>query len=158
MQRSLIGIAAVAAALLVAGCDKPEEDTGKKTATPKAAKARKVGKAPPSAKPQVDKLAPNESDPPNIVEAKKIFKMQCAQCHGVSGRGDGVAAATLTPKPRNYTDRKWQESVTDKEIGEIIVKGGAAMGKSVLMPPNPQLGKKPEIVEGLVKVVRSFAE
>jgi hypothetical protein len=78
-------------------------------------------------------------------------------CHGENGRGDGPGAAALTVKPRNYTDPAWQKSVTDDAIKAIIVKGGGAVGKDPGMPPHPDLGAKPEVLEGLVKLVRSFA-
>ena len=35
--------------------------------------------------------------------------------------------------------------------------GGAAVGKSPLMPANPDLSSQPEVVQALVKRVRSFA-
>jgi hypothetical protein len=73
-----------------------------------------------------------------------------------SGRRPAVAG--LNPKPRNYTDPAWQASVTDDQIKEIILKGGAGMGKSPLMPAQPQLGDKPEVLDGLVKIIRGFGK
>lgn len=69
--------------------------------------------------------------------AQGTFKTVCSVCHGESGRGDGIAAANLNPKPRNYTDRAWQKSVTDDHIREIILKGDEALGRSPLMPAQP---------------------
>jgi cytochrome c553 len=91
-------------------------------------------------------------------EARNTFNTLCSTCHGQSGKGDGIAAASLDPKPRNYTDRAWQASITDEQIKNTIVKGGAAVGKSALMPANPQLENKPEVVNELVKIVRSFGQ
>lgn len=91
-------------------------------------------------------------------EAKKTFETLCATCHGTSGKGDGTAAANLDPKPRDYTDKAWQASVTDEELAKIILEGGAAVGKSALMPPNPQFKDKPEVITELVKIVRSFGQ
>lgn len=88
--------------------------------------------------------------------AKQMFAERCSPCHGPSGKGDGVAAAALNPKPRNYTDKAWQASVTDEQIRKTIIYGGAAVGKSAVMPSSPDLDAKPEIVDGLVKMVRSF--
>ena len=90
-------------------------------------------------------------------ESRDLFASRCATCHGTSGRGDGPGAANLDPKPRNYTDAAWQKSVTDEQLRKIIVDGGFASGKSALMPPNPDLQDKPQLVEGLVGIVRSFA-
>jgi cytochrome c553 len=89
-------------------------------------------------------------------EAQTMFKTVCAACHGESGTGDGPGAAALTPKPRNYTDKAWQASVTDEQIKQTIVMGGAAVGKSPSMPAQPQLKEKPEIVDALVQLIRSF--
>jgi len=91
------------------------------------------------------------------LEARKKFNEVCAQCHGASGKGDGPAAAALNPKPRDYTDGAWQKTVTDAQLSEAILKGGAAIGKSASMPPNPDLEAKPEVVAELVKIVRAFA-
>jgi cytochrome c553 len=90
-------------------------------------------------------------------QAATIFKARCSTCHGMDGKGNGAAAITLNPKPRNYTDPAWQKSVTDDHIREIIVKGGAALGKSPNMLANPDLADKPDVVDALVKKVRSFA-
>lgn len=89
-------------------------------------------------------------------ESEEIFTQRCSTCHGTDGTGNGPAAANLNPKPRNYTDAQWQGSVTDDYLRQVIVKGGAAVGKSPLMPPNPDLEGKPEVVSGLVAKVRSF--
>lgn len=90
--------------------------------------------------------------------AKEIFDTRCSACHGTDGKGDGPGAAALTPKPRNYTDRAWQKSVTDEQIKKAILLGGAAVGKSPIMPASPDLDSKPEVVEGLVQIVRQFGK
>ncbi|MCG8423919.1 MAG: c-type cytochrome [Proteobacteria bacterium] len=162
MLRRTIAIAAVAAALLIGSCGKEDQKSSEppqRMAKPPA-QPRKAG-TPPEKKapaPSKNNLAKQASDSPTMVEAKRLFKMQCAQCHGQSGRGDGMAAAALNPKPRNYTDKAWQKTVTDQEIRDIIVKGGAMVGKSPLMPANPALEKRPELVDALVALIRSFAE
>jgi mono/diheme cytochrome c family protein len=92
-----------------------------------------------------------------VAQATLIFKTRCSTCHGIDGKGNGPAAITLNPKPRNYTDPAWQKSVTDDHIREIIVKGGAALGKSPNMLANPDLADKPEVVDALMRRVRSFA-
>ena len=81
----------------------------------------------------------------------------CALCHGALGKGDGVNAQGFPTKPRNYTDAKWQASVTDDDIKKIIVKGGKAVGKSDTMPGQPQLEGDPEL-DSLVKIIRGFGK
>ncbi len=90
-------------------------------------------------------------------EAQEIFKSRCTMCHGESGKGDGPAGVALNPKPRDMTDAAWQKTITDEHIDKIIVGGGQAVGKSVLMPANPDLANKPDVVKGLRQIVRGFA-
>jgi cytochrome c553 len=90
--------------------------------------------------------------------SKEIFTTRCAACHGTSGKGDGPGAVALNPKPRNYTDAAWQKSITDEQLAKVIVEGGAAVGKSPTMPPNPDLVGKKDVVDGLVKIIRGFAK
>ena len=140
MHRKVVLIAVASAFVAVsAGCNKPDAGSGSTskgaTTTPAAAAAAPA--------------APGEA------EAQVLFKTRCVPCHGDSGKGNGPGAAALNPKPRNYTDVKWQESVKDEEIKKTILYGGAAVGKSPNMPANPDLDGKPEL-DGLVKVVREF--
>jgi mono/diheme cytochrome c family protein len=89
-------------------------------------------------------------------EARMTFKARCVVCHGDGGKGDGPGAKALNPKPRDYTDATWQASVTDDQIKATIVNGGAAVGKSPIMPASPDLQSKPEVVDELMKIVRGF--
>lgn len=105
---------------------------------------------------------PVQADDPPVSaaakEARNTFNTLCSVCHGQSGTGDGPGAASLDPKPRNYTDKAWQASVTDEQIKRIILEGGAAVGKSQMMPPSPQFKDKPLVVDELVKIVRGFGQ
>ena len=93
----------------------------------------------------------------DLAAAQTIFNERCAACHGTEGKGNGPASAALNPKPRNYTDPAWQASVSDEQIRKTIKLGGASVGKSPVMPASPDLDEKPEVVEGLLKIVRKFA-
>ncbi len=90
-------------------------------------------------------------------EAVSIFGSRCATCHGAQGAGDGAASASLNPRPANFQEAAWQQSVTDEHIDRIIVQGGAAVGKSAAMPGNPDLQNKPEVVTALRQHIRSLA-
>lgn len=98
-----------------------------------------------------------EISPEAMKKAHKIYAERCASCHGDKGNGDGPGAFAIKPKPRDYTDPEWQETVTDEELAKAIVKGGAAVGKSYMMPANYDLRAKPEVTAALVALVRSFA-
>jgi len=89
-------------------------------------------------------------------QADLMFATVCATCHGADGTGNGPAAAALNPKPRDYTDAKWQASITDELLKETILKGGQGVGKSAMMPGQPQLADQPEVLDGLVKIIRQF--
>lgn len=93
-----------------------------------------------------------------VSEAENVFIAQCARCHGFDGTGKGEAASILDVKPRDYTDPKWQASVSDEDLKKIIVDGGAGVGKSQMMPPNPSLKNKPQVLDDLVKIIRGFAK
>jgi cytochrome c553 len=90
--------------------------------------------------------------------AEQMFGTLCAMCHGADGTGNGPAAASLNPRPRNYTDAAWQASITDDQIKETILKGGQAVGKSPMMPGQPQLADQPQVLDGLVKIIRGFGK
>jgi mono/diheme cytochrome c family protein len=70
---------------------------------------------------------------------EKIFQSRCFVCHGRDGRGSGPASQGLSQKPQDLTDPSWQRSVTDDQIKTVISAGGAILGKSGAMPPNPDL-------------------
>lgn len=94
-----------------------------------------------------------------MAEAKSFFDTTCSVCHGKTGKGDGPGAVALDPKPRDYTDKEWQKSISDEDIRKTILEGGAAMGKSPLMVAyKAQLGDKPEVVDGLVAIIRSYGK
>lgn len=92
-----------------------------------------------------------------IAAADAKYKAVCATCHGQSGKGDAPAAANFPVKPRDYSDKDWQDSVTDEYLAKAIVEGGAAVGKSPLMPASPDLKDKPEVLAALVAKIRGFA-
>ena len=121
---------------------------------PLACKGKSQEAPPAPAAPAVPAPAPVALDP--AVEARNVFRVRCSVCHGTAGHGDGPGAAALTPKPRAFADASWQDSVKDEYLREIIVKGGAAVGKSPGMAANPDLEKKPEVVGELIKIVRGF--
>ncbi len=108
--------------------------------------------APPAALPSNATSAPTVSS-----KARQFYADMCSMCHGVAGRGDGSATATLSVQPQNYQLSAWQASVTDEELRTIIVRGGQGVGKSAMMPGNPQLADQPVLLYDLVRLIRSFA-
>ena len=70
-------------------------------------------------------------------KGKEKFRenMRCSSCHGESGKGDGMAAAALNPKPRDFTDGKLMNPKTDEQLFKVIKEGGASVKLSPLMIP-----------------------
>src|ERR1035437_1343159 len=59
-------------------------------------------------------------------EAKKLYNQLCTVCHGDKGKGDGIAAAGLNPKPANHTSDKVQNQ-TDGAIFWKLTNGRPPM-------------------------------
>jgi mono/diheme cytochrome c family protein len=69
----------------------------------------------------------------DAAKGKETFQTTCAACHGAEGKGDGVAAAALDPKPRNLSDAAIVSALTDEHLYKVISEGGAAVGLSPMM-------------------------
>jgi len=67
-------------------------------------------------------------------KGKESYNQICAMCHGDTGKGDGVAAASLDPKPRDLSSGEYVSTLTDEHIFKVIKEGGESVGKSNLMP------------------------
>ena len=72
--------------------------------------------------------------PEQAFDAKGAFTTVCSTCHGATGHGDGPGAAALNPKPANFSEAAFWTGKTDEELIKAIREGGAAVGKSALMP------------------------
>ncbi|HXJ93842.1 MAG TPA: c-type cytochrome [Terriglobia bacterium] len=83
---------------------------------------------------------------PEEPDGAAIFKTKCSMCHGQDGKG---FAAIKTP---DFTDPKWQASVTDQQIFDTI-KGGSKKN-TMMVAFGSQL--KDDEIHALVKQIRSF--
>ena len=70
----------------------------------------------------------------DTVNGKALYEKNCAACHGASGKGDGPAAASMNPKPRNLRDSGYMQNLPDSYLLEVITYGGARVDKSPAMP------------------------
>jgi mono/diheme cytochrome c family protein len=93
----------------------------------------------------------------NAEKGKAPFVQNCAPCHGQSGKGDGAAAAALNPKPRDLTDKAYMAGLKDEYLIDIVKKGGAAVGKSAVMPPWGAVLKDDQIRD-VITFVRTLAK
>lgn len=89
-------------------------------------------------------------------KGSSLYAQRCAMCHGEKGAGDGALSATLPEgqKPRNLSAGQNKYATDDAKLKEIIKKGGAAVGLSVLMPAQADLND--EQLGDLVAFVNSL--
>jgi cytochrome c553 len=160
MMRSVtLTIFLVTLGISVASCQPSatttENDKGKKPAVSEPAKDPANGKAktPISSTPAADNkvlFTPAER------KTARINWVVCATCHGQTGQGDGLVGMALNPRPRDFTDAKWQAEVTDERLFKVIKGGGAAVGLSPLMVGYPHLSDG--TIHALIHTVRSLAK
>ncbi|MCK9531180.1 MAG: c-type cytochrome [Gammaproteobacteria bacterium] len=65
-----------------------------------------------------------EGDP---VVGRKIYQDYCVVCHGEGGRGDGIKADLLPLKPADHTNAARMDKLSNQELRNVILKGGAYM-------------------------------
>lgn len=90
-------------------------------------------------------------------KAASLYKDLCASCHGAKGKGDGPAAAALTPKPKDFTDCKVMAKDSDEILSKIIKEGSLSVGRSPMMPAWGGALKDQQIRD-LVAYVRNFCK
>ncbi len=101
-------------------------------------------KAPASADQIKNPLKGNQE---SVERGKALFLQQCAVCHGNKGKGDGVAGASLNPKPANF----WLDCVQAQSDGAIYWKRNNGKG------PMPSFSHLTENQKwDLVNFIRTF--
>jgi mono/diheme cytochrome c family protein len=68
-------------------------------------------------------------------KGKAVFTQYCRPCHGEKGDGKGPAGMAMNPKPRDFNDKAFMDSMTDEHIYKVVGEGGSSVGKSPLMTP-----------------------
>lgn len=84
----------------------------------------------------------------SVAQGKKVADVNCASCHGATGKGDGAAAAAINPKPADWTSKKLQAE-SDGEIFWKLSTGRGAMPPWKFLPENDRWA--------LVSYIRSLA-
>ncbi len=89
---------------------------------------------------------------------KQVYDFYCAQCHGMTGTGDGPNVTKDMPvTPRNFTNAAEMNKLSDKDLRNVIMDGGPALSKSAIMPPWSKTLTEGE-VGGLVKYIRKLCK
>jgi mono/diheme cytochrome c family protein len=74
--------------------------------------------------PAVDARTLIDYSPALVERGSELFRQDCVQCHGELGRGDGPAAATLNPRPRNFTSPDgWKNGHDLPSIFKTLAEG-----------------------------------
>ena len=74
--------------------------------------------------PPVDPATVMTANPKLLARGEVLFKQNCTSCHGDAGRGDGPAAASLNPKPRDFTQSaNWKRGYHVPDIFTTITTG-----------------------------------
>lgn len=88
---------------------------------------------------------------------RELYMEKCSQCHGETGRGDGVAEPYMRPMPRDFTAGVYKvrttasgELPTDDDLKRIIRNGMPYTG----MPGWPRLNERE--IENLVYFIKTF--
>jgi mono/diheme cytochrome c family protein len=74
--------------------------------------------------PPVDPATVMTPNPKLLARGEALFKQNCTSCHGESGQGNGPAAGTLNPRPRNFTQpADWKRGFHVTDIFTTISTG-----------------------------------
>lgn len=78
-----------------------------------------------------DAILPGPADEP---PGARLYRHDCAPCHGVRGDGDGFNAAALPIRPTAHADAAYLATRADDTLYDGIASGGAILNRSHLMP------------------------
>jgi len=98
----------------------------------------------------------NMSQPAVIARGKAVYRIYCAQCHGLEGKGDGPNVSKDFPvSPRDFTNAEEMNKLSDADLKNVILDGGPAVSKSAMMPPWSKTLSEAE-VDGLIQHLRKL--
>jgi mono/diheme cytochrome c family protein len=161
--------AALAVLLTAQGCGKKESGPAGETTAPQVAAAPAlsaepapaVAAAPAAEAPAATTTAATTTAATDTDAGAKVFQSYCLTCHGPAGKGDGIAAAALNPKPANFAAGAFKYDVNGNgtkgdidDIKAIVHDGAAKHGGSPLMAPWPMLS--PDQLQAVATYVKSL--
>src|SRR5271166_4653351 len=102
---------------------------------------------------------PSAGAPADAAPGVKLYFEHCAICHGPDGRGNGPAAPSMIPRPRDFTQGAYKYKSTaawappsDDDLYAAIADGLAASG----MPGWKDI-LRPDDIRGLVGAIKAMA-
>ncbi len=100
---------------------------------------------------------PGSEVPSDRPLGERVYRKHCAVCHGPDGRGNGPAAPSMIPRPRDFTQRLFKykstvrsESPTDDDLRRVVSQGLLASA----MPAFQDLLTNAEILAVVAEVKR----
>lgn len=90
-----------------------------------------------------NKSNPLPTTPGNLQVGQRLFRENCAACHGAKGLGDGAAGKNLLPRPANIAAMSKMPMASDAYLFWTISEGGAQFGSE--MPAFGQRLREDEI-------------
>jgi mono/diheme cytochrome c family protein len=67
------------------------------------------------------------SNSQSIAAGQELFGANCVSCHGETGKGDGPEAASLAPKPSDFSDRAAMAAKSNQDLFDAIANGKGKM-------------------------------
>jgi len=79
--------------------------------------------------------------PELVAEGAKLYRLNCASCHGESGMGDGPKSASLNPPPRNFQTEEFKYGASVLQIYNTLTNGiqGTSMPAFDLLPEQDRM-------------------
>jgi mono/diheme cytochrome c family protein len=90
-------------------------------------------------------------------QGKRVFYQQCVWCHADATPAGPSNRSNLTPVPPLLNDGATLNAENDQYMQNIISLGGAAMGKSAMMPPYGRVLSAEEI-RSVISFTRAIAQ
>ena len=67
-------------------------------------------------------------------DGQGIYSNKCAMCHGADGRGNGPAAAALSPPPADFNSSSFWKNTSKEKMRDTIENGHGQMPAFELSP------------------------
>ncbi|MEE9208439.1 MAG: c-type cytochrome [Gemmatimonadota bacterium] len=106
-------------------------------------------------------VGPSRAHAQDAESGGQTYDRWCAECHGAEGRGDGPAAAYMLPRPRDFTQARYQirttangELPTDADILAVLENG--MPGTAMPAWPNLSEEEKSDVIAYLKSFSRFF--
>lgn len=91
----------------------------------------------------------------NPARGAELHLQDCAECHGDTGKVD-VIVMHMDEPPRDQSDAQYMNTLTDAFLYLAICRGGADVGRSIVMPAWGDYYSDQEIKD-LVAHIRTFS-